>query len=344
MKKKSSSSFKRRQNLPAYLFLTPWLIGIVLFTIIPIFYTIYLSFNNVNQTGLGYQLTWVGFRNFYTMFFSIVEFIPALINFILMQIIYVPVIVVVSFILGLLLNQKFKFRTTFRTIFFLPVIILSGPVLQQFMVSGATSFASISDLLIFRMVANYSRSLARGIEILFLNFTIVLWFTGIPIVLFINALQKIDRGLYEAADIDGASWWQKIWKIVIPNVKSTALVVSIYTIVTLGLYDINPRNDGNPTLYQLIQRAIADSTKSLGMASAYAVIYTIVVLLTIGLAFLIFRDRDVLKKQESLQERQRKKIQRIQRRNRRRDQSVREFFQEIKMKFQKGRVEKHEKA
>lgn len=335
MKKKNKKQKKLNKQLSAYLFLAPWLIGFIIFTLFPFFYTIYLSFNNVNQTGLGYDLTWVGFNNYNTLFFSSTNFIPAVINFIIMQVLYVPVILVISFILGLLLNQEFKFRTTFRTIFFLPVIILSASVLQQFMSGGATAFASVSDLFVFRMVANYSRPLTRGIEVLFINFTIVLWFTGIPIILFINAFQKIDKGLFEAAEIDGASWWQMIWKIIVPNVKTTSLVVCIYTIINLGLYDINPRADNTPPFYSMIRGAITQSTTKLGNASAQAVIYTLVVLIMIGLSMLIFRDRHRMKKMESLQERQVKKLRRIQKWNKFQELSVKEYFTQLFAKLKK---------
>lgn len=332
MNKQKKRTIRQRSNRNGYLFLAPWLIGFIVFTAIPFLYTFYLSFFNVRQTALGYQRTWTGFGNYRTMFFETLEFRPALMNFLTMQLLYVPVILVISFILGLLLNQNIKFRGFFRTIFFLPVIILSGAVLQQFMTSGATSLDAISDLLVFTIVANYSPLLARGLEVLFINFTLVLWFTGIPIILFINALQKIDRGLYEAAQIDGASWWQSLWKITIPMIKSTALVVAVYTIVNLGLYNINPLNDGNVSMYQLIRNAMTQSSTGLGMASAYAGIYTIIVLLLIAIVFLLFRERKQKVIKESLQERQVKRLRRIQRRNQRRDMTVKQWI----ASFRKG--------
>src|SRR5690606_17062082 len=98
MKKKNKKQKRLNKHLSPYLFLAPWLIGFIIFTLIPFFYTFYLSFNNVNQTGLGFKLTWVGFNNYYNMFFSSIKYIPALINFIIMQVLYVPVILVISFI------------------------------------------------------------------------------------------------------------------------------------------------------------------------------------------------------------------------------------------------------
>lgn len=330
-KKQFKSALSGKSNRNGYLFLAPWLIGFVLFTLIPFVYTFYLSFNNVSQTGLGYELTWVGLRNYHTAFFKVLEFVPALFNFTIMQLLYVPTILVISFILGLLLNQEIPFRAVFRTIFFLPVIILSGTVMQQFMESGATSLSAISDMLVFTIIANYSPILARVIEVLFINFTMVLWFTGIPIILFINAFQKIDRGLFEASQIDGASWWQILWKIIIPMTKSTALVVSIYTIVNLGLYNINPLGNGAMSIFDMIRNAMNNSSTGLGIASAYAAIYTVIVLLLIFIALLIFRDRSDKKvKMESLQERQVRRLRRMQQRNIRRNMTVKEYLSSLR--------------
>ncbi len=331
--KHKSSVLVRRNNRNGYLFLAPWLLGFILFTAFPFVYTIYLSFNNVKMTVMGFEIKWAGWYNYNVIFFEIIEFVPALLRFILMQIVYVPVILVISFILGLLLNQEIRFRTTFRTIFFLPVIILSGSVMQQFMAAGATSLDSISDLLVFNVIANYSRLIARSIEVLFINFTIVLWFTGIPIVLFINALQKVDRYLYEAAEIDGANWWQILWKIVIPMIKSTALVVSIYTIINLGLYNINPLADGRINILDLIRAAMGSTSTGLGTASAYATVYTIVVLLLIGICLFIFRSKDGLKNEESLRERQLRNLHRIQKRNSKKNITVKEYLNMINQKI-----------
>lgn len=322
---KNVSSNAKRSNLHGYLFLGPWLLGFIVFTVLPIIYTLYLSFFNVHQTGLGYRLTWVGIRNYRYAFLESLDFLPALFNFSIMQLLYVPVILVISFILGLLLNQKIRMRGLFRVIFFLPVIILSGSVLQQFMDTGATALAPISNLLVFWIIASYSFLLARGLEILFLNFTMVLWFTGIPIILFINAFQKIDRSMYEAAQIDGANGWQALWKITVPLSVSTALVVSIYSIVNLGLFSINPMGDGRVSLYQLIRNAMSDTTSGLGNASAFAVIYTLAVLLLIACVLLIFRESKSAARAERLRIRKLKQVHRSQKRDRLQNLTVKEF-------------------
>jgi len=273
------------QNKNAYLFLMPWLIGFVILTIGPFFYTIVLSFYDVAQTGLGYDMTFIGFDNYILAFFTNTSFVPAMIEFITLEITYVPAIIIASFILGTLLNRELKFRSGFRTIFFLPVIVLSGSVMDKLIDTESNRLSDFSENIIFQMVMNYNVDAARALLTLFENFTMVLWFTGIPIILFINGLQKINSQLYEAAKIDGANSWQILWKITVPIIKPTALIVSIFTIVQIGMYNINP-------VFYLIRDSMYNIAAGLGVASAFTWIYTIVVLIFVGVALLLLGTRE----------------------------------------------------
>jgi oligogalacturonide transport system permease protein len=273
------------QNKNAYLFLMPWLIGFLILTIGPFFYTIVLSFYDVAQTGLGYDMTFIGFDNYILAFFTNTSFVPAMIEFITLEITYVPAIIIASFILGTLLNRELKFRSGFRTIFFLPVIVLSGSVMDKLIDTESNRLSDFSENIIFQMVMNYNVDAARALLTLFENFTMVLWFTGIPIILFINGLQKINSQLYEAAKIDGANSWQILWKITVPIIKPTALIVSIFTIVQIGMYNINP-------VFYLIRDSMYNIAAGLGVASAFTWIYTIVVLIFVGVALLLLGTRE----------------------------------------------------
>lgn len=274
------------QNKQAYAFITPWLIGFIIFTVGPFFFTIFLSFRDVQLTGLGWEYTAFPdidkspFENYFTAFFGNIDFVPSLLAFVTLELTYVPAIIIFSFILGMLLNRKIKFRGGFRTIFFLPVIVLSGSVLDQLLENDATTLDDFSENIVFSMLNNYSPVFAELMLELFQNFTLVLWFTGIPIILFINGLQKINKALFEAARIDGATGWQILWKITIPIIKPTALIVAIFTIVQIGMYNINP-------IYTLIRESMYNYEGALGLSSAYAMLYTLVVLIFVALGFLV---------------------------------------------------------
>jgi ABC-type sugar transport system permease subunit len=91
--------------------------------------------------------------------------------------------------------------------------------------------------------------------------------------------------LYEAAQIDSANAWQILWKITMPIIKPIVLVVTTFTIANLGTYSINP-------VYDLIRTATENTSGGLGIASTYAWIYSLVVLLIIGAAFLLFGNKE----------------------------------------------------
>ena len=290
-KKKKHSYMTRKQNRLGYLFMAPWIIGFVIFSLIPFIMTIALSFCSVSSTIRGYEISFIGLDNYYTAFFRNTEFVPALLSFLGMVIPYTFVIIVVSFILAYLLNKITVGRTLLRIIYFLPIIILSGPVMSQILDTADEAIAVsqgagevYKSIWIFRILYSYSPSLTLFLENIFDQLSMILWFTGIPIVLFISTLQRVNSSLYEAARIDGANEWQILWKITVPIAKPTALVASIFTIVQLGAYDTSD-------IYSLIKAATNNTASGLGYAATYAWLYGIMVLLVIGLAFLIFREK-----------------------------------------------------
>jgi len=284
MKKSSSRSIlEKRQSFLGYMFLLPWLIGFFVFTVWPFVYTIFLSFHEVRLTIEGWETTFTGIDNYNLAFFRNTEFVPALISFVTMELTYAPVITVIAFILALLLNQGIKFRAGFRALFFMPVIVMSGPVMYQLMDSGGMTFTGIEEMMLYQMVDQFSPPLASALVFLFENFSMVLWFTGIPIILFITGLQKINISMLEAARIDSATSWQILWKIIIPIIRPIAMVSVILTIVQLGTYSINP-------VLPMVQDAIYNTTSGLGLASAFAWIYTAVALALMGIAFALLKN------------------------------------------------------
>lgn len=293
-KPRKIKTFAQRQNRLGYQFMLPWIVGFVIFTALPFITTIFLSLTEVRQTIVGFQFKFIGLKNYFMAFFENTEFVPAMLSFLMMIIPYTFVIVIVSFILAYLLNRITFFRGTLRTVYFLPVIIMSGPVMQQLIDSGSTGsesqgYRDFTDIFLVHMIANYSRGLAELLIGIFMELSIILWFTGIPIILFINGLQKINPSLYEAAQIDSANGWQILWKIIMPIIKPIALVVTIFTIANLGTFSTNP-------VYTLIGKATENTSGGLGIASTYAWLYSLVVLLIIGGAFLIFRNKEKVRR------------------------------------------------
>ncbi|MCL2363473.1 MAG: sugar ABC transporter permease [Defluviitaleaceae bacterium] len=283
MKKKKASLISKRQWFIGYMFMLPWILGFFILTAWPFIQTVYLSFFSVNRTILGWEREFVALENYRYAFFESVTFVPYLLTFVWMQAIYAPVITVISFILALLLNMSIKARGFFRAIFFLPVVVMSGPVMYQLLDAGGLTSVEIHNFTLWMMVAQFSVTAADALLYLFSHYTMMLWFTGIPIILLINALQKIDSGIVEAARIDSATSWQILWKITIPIIRPIFLVSMILTIVQLAGYTLNP-------VLPMIQESIHATVSGLGQASALAWIYSAVVLLIIGLAFLFLKE------------------------------------------------------
>lgn len=283
-------SFQRRQNKYGYLFMFPWILGFVIFTFIPFVMTAYLSFTDVKQDIRGFNIDFTGIKNYREAFLVNTEFTPALVSFLGIIIPYTIVIVIMAFILALMLNTIVKGKSLFRTIYFLPVVVLSGPVMYQLMNLEPEIEGQINPLyytFVIRMIDSYSGRVADAMVTLFDNLSIILWFTGIPIVLFINGLQKISQSLYEAARIDAATSWQILWKITMPIIRPTALIVSVFTLVQLGTMD-----NINPVLVQIKEKT-ANTAGGFGYAATLSWVYSLITLVMIGIVFLLFREKKI---------------------------------------------------
>jgi len=283
-KRKRSISYQARRNAFAgYMFMLPWIIGFLILTAWPFIRTIYLSLFQVTWDVTGWGTEFIGIDNYNLAFLRNPYFMSNLISFALMQVTYAPTITVLAFLLALLLNRNLRGRGLFRALFFLPVIVMSGPVMQELLESGGMATYIITmDNTLLRMVVYFSIPLANALLFIFSNYTVVLWFTGIPIILFISGLQKIDTGILEAARIDSATSWQILWKITLPILRPIIMVSFILTVVQLANYTLNP-------VLPMITDAIADTTGGLGLASAFAWIYSLVVLLLIGIVFVLLK-------------------------------------------------------
>lgn len=261
---------RTRHALVGYAFVSAWIVGYAIFTLWPMIYSCFLSFNKVRITPLGIKTRFVHFDNYKYAFTSDPKFIEQLVIYLKTIVFNVPIIIVFSLIIALLLNQKIVGKGIFRTIFFLPVIITSGPVINELM-SQKVSAISIKQYGIFSMInQNMAPIIADPISYLFQQIIMMLWFSGVPILIFLAGLQKIDKEMYEAANIDGASAWEAFWKITLPSLRSLILVNVIYTIVSLSTFSLNG-------IIKLIKGDMFDTYTGFGYATALAWIYFVII-------------------------------------------------------------------
>ncbi|MGO4936349.1 carbohydrate ABC transporter permease [Fundicoccus sp. Sow4_H7] len=274
-------------NLKGYLFVSPWIIGFLILTLFPLGYSIYLSFQSVRITSTGIQTQPVQFQNFQQALTGDIEFINRMVNFLREIFIAVPLIVILALIIAVLLNQPIRFKGFFRTLFFLPVIISSGPVLDKLIGLGITSipFVDTDPLYVF-LTTQMGSVIGSVITYIVNNIIILLWFSGVQILIFISALQKVDKQVYEAAAIDGASGWEAFWKITLPSLYPMILVNIIYTTVMYSVSGLNQVIDH-------IQANMFQIETGFGYSSALSWLYflMIIVILLVFVGVLWFFSR-----------------------------------------------------
>ena len=298
---------KRRDALAGLFFFLPWLIGFFAITAYPLLYSLVISFNQVVITPGKTSFEPVGWEYFRQAFASDIEFPTKLMSSLSSVLLSTPITVVFALIISLLLNQKFRGRALYRMVFFLPVIIMSGPVMAELLTE--TSAMTI-DINLFNVagILQTRDSFWAGVLLTFLNsFVQILWFSGVQTIIFLAALQKVDRSLYEVAAIDGASVWESFWKITLPHLKPIILLNTIYTIVEIGTFSNDPTNEK-------IVEDMQDIGRPYSYAAAESWIYAFGLLLLMVVAFLLLNNWKEVRRARD--EKRRQKHEQKQRRTR----------------------------
>jgi ABC-type sugar transport system permease subunit len=274
-KLKLSSATLRK--LEGSLFIAPWVFGFLAFIAFPLAYSFYMSFNRVKITATGIEYTLVGFQYYREILLADGGLLyNDLLPFLRQALIMIPVIVVFSLLIAILLNQKFVGRSFFRVIFFLPVIFSTGQIIQEFITQGEGTLAFVQEFEVSSYINDYLPS-AWSAPILKVigSFVLILWYSGVQILIFLAGRQTISSSVYEAARIDGADPWETFWKITLPGMTPFILLNLIYTVVDLFTFPSNP----------IIAKV---NTANYGLSSALAWVYLMIVLLFLGLAMYIF--------------------------------------------------------
>lgn len=293
MKKQKNkvAGLQRRKAISGYLFISPFLIGFLVFMVQPFFQSLYMSFCDVEVGAGSFNLIWKGIDNYKQAFLVDPEFNRLLVEEISRMCVNSLAIMVFSFFVALILNQKFKGRALVRAIFFLPVILSSGVVIglesdNQLManladmIETSTSNASISTAVeeILRTAGVGTRAFEEVFEIID-NIYDVAIASGIQIIIFLSGLQTIPESMYEAAAIEGCTKWESLWKITFPMISSLFLVNWIYTII-----DFCMRSDNE--VIEKISTVMIDQI-NYGFSSAMSWIYFLIVIAIVGISSLI---------------------------------------------------------
>lgn len=277
---------KSREKMTILLFLLPWIASFGLFTVYPLFFSVFVSFTN--YTGLKPSLEFVGLNN-YTRAFTDRVFLTALKNTFVFVVVTVPITTVISLSLGILLTSGIKFKRIFQAGYFLPSVISMVVIsmIWLYIYSATGPLNLFLTRLGFRVPAQSwlaSPKTALGSIMLMDVWSAVGYYT----VLYVAGLQSIPVELYEAAKIDGATKWQTIRRITLPLLKPTTLfVISINSIRSFQIFTEiftltggGPANSTQTIVHYLYDVSFRKFEMGYGSAIAY-ILFMIIMIVTL---------------------------------------------------------------
>ncbi len=282
------SALRKRETLAALLFISPWLIGFLVFTLGPMLASLYLSFTNYDVLS---SPSFVGLDN-YSRLIDDPKVTKSLFNSFFYTVLHVPLSIFVSLALAMLLNSVKRVAGFFRTIFYLPSI---------------TPAVAIGTLWLWLLNPRVGL-VNRGLELIGINgpawtsdpnwvkpgiVLMSLWSLGTTIIIYLAALQDVPKEMYEAAQLDGASTWQQFTKITLPMISSvifftvivnTIASIQIFTeVYTMYFGSMNATSATDSALFYVIYLfRTAFEYLRMGYASAMAwILFAIILILTI---------------------------------------------------------------
>lgn len=296
LKRKTAVGLTGRRALYGYIFILPFILGFIFFMIKPLFQSLQMSLSEVTISTEGFKIAWNSFANYKRALTIDPEFNRMLTESVTTMLYRSIATIVFSFFVALILNQKFKGRAAVRSIFFLAVILSSGVLvgleysnstMQQLKatIEEAGNSNTITQVLEDILVSNTGGVNGVSEKVFKILFEIidsiyeVAMASGIQIIIFLSGLQNISPSMYEAAEMEGCTSWESLWKITVPMVSPLLLVCWVYTIV-----DFFMKTD-NQIMSKINDQMVIQL--NYGFSSAMAWIYFLVCMALIGLSSLI---------------------------------------------------------
>ena len=275
-----------RQGLSGVFFISPWLIGVTLFFIVPFISTITYMFGKVQFTSGGVQYEFIGWENIREVFFRDPDNFRMILENLGSSIGSVLLVLVFSLFAALLLNQKFRGRAVVRALFALPIIVSSGVLLMVFKEDLFAQSMMSEPGTIFQSSALEENLLNLGLGHEFVTFVTdfvdsimdIIWKSGVQILLFLAGLQSVPRTLYEVSSVEGATAWQTFWKITFPLLAPYIVLNTVYSIIDSFTFYDNPVMEKVNELF---------GNMSYGHASALSIAYFLMIFLLTAVVLLI---------------------------------------------------------
>lgn len=237
-KKRGIESLKSKYGM---LFVLPWTLGIIFFVLIPIVQSISYSYSKISTDEYGIVQNFRGIKNYIYIVSEDPNFLSYLTSSILKLLYSLPAILVISIMIGIILNGKFRGRTFFRSLYFLPVIIATGVVMEWIMLcanpsldtAGGSATSEIINITQITEALGLTGPLVEFFQTAISEIFTLVWSSGIQIILVIAGLQSIPDSLYEVSKVEGATKWEEFWLVTFPMLSRITLLVIIFTFVEL---------------------------------------------------------------------------------------------------------------
>lgn len=276
---KKDSMLKIKKVMPGYLFLLPAMLFFVAFVLYPLFKAVIISFYNYN----GVTSTFVGLSNFTTLLTDEV-FTKSILNTVVLVAVAVPITVIFSLLISLAVYNKGEFIRSFtRAAFYIPAVssIVTLSIVWRWIYNPMFGILNYGTSMFGADPINWlgdKRFALASIAVVLITLSV-----GQPIILYIASLGNIPVSYFEAADLDGASQWTKLTKIIWPLIKPTSLYIIIITTInsfqTFAIIQLltggGPYYATSTIVFQLYQAAFKND--EYGLASAMGIILTVIV-------------------------------------------------------------------
>jgi ABC-type sugar transport system permease subunit len=287
-KRRKMSSRERRSLIQGLLFVSPWLIGFVLFTVYPLIYSFYVS---LTRFDLISKPRFIGLANYSELFFDDPLFWQVVGNTLFYVFLSVPLALAFAFCIANLLNTHIVGRSAFRAVMYIPAIVPAVCTAMVWLFLLNIQYGAVNGILqalglpVIPFLSN--PALAKPSLIM-----IAVWATGNTVVIFLAGLQDVPKSLYEAAIVDGANGWQQFWNVTIPLSTPVILYNMIIGFIAAFQEFTLPQllTNGGPAnatlLYSVYLYRNAFTYLRMGKASALAwILFLIIVIFTV----LLFR-------------------------------------------------------
>ncbi len=285
-------ALKRRYGVA---FVTPWLIGVLLFVLVPLVTSFMHAFSIVTLEDTGLEMKFAGLKHFKYLINVDPWYSGRLSSSISGIFTSLPIIVALSLIFAIILNQKFKGRMMMRAIFFLPVIfasevvmgVMQGDTTQAGMVAtlgdagnSSVTYMEAVDFSALLLKLNLPTEINNLIDGYLDQTFNLIWNCGVQTLLFIAGLQSIPSQLYEVGKVEGATPWESFWYITMPMLSNVTMLVVFYTMIELFI---------TKSSLVLIAIEMMQSKAIYDESAAMLWLYFMIVGAIMGLIFLIYR-------------------------------------------------------